>query len=423
MFAFNSFKLDEWLYFLENRHQQEIQLGLSRIQTVAQRLNLLALEARIITVAGTNGKGSTVAALEAIYQAAGYQVGCYTSPHLLKFNERIQVNHQPISDEYLCAAFRFIEENRDEIALTYFEMTTLAAFWYFKQFKLDIIILEVGMGGRQDATNIIDADLAIITTIDLDHQEYLGASKEAIAYEKAGILRANKPFLYADTDIPVSLMKESSRLNASMCSLNKDYFFKSSNDYLQLVFPSGDTIKVPRPSINHKAAAAAITASRLLEHLLPVSAAHLCQAMKNVMIACRQQVIQGKITTVLDVAHNPQAVKLLVDFIEQLQPKKNVHAVFSALKDKDLCGLIKPMNACVDFWYPALLTGKRAATKSILLQAFKNAIHDEPPCFENPLMAYHAACRQAGPDDVIIVYGSFLTVNVVFSETHNFVAE
>ena len=212
--SYQHFSLAAWLDYLEHRHSEEIQLGLTRVKTVARQLDLLTFDATIIIVAGTNGKGSTVAALETIYRAAGYAVGSYTSPHLIHFNERIRVNLEPITDKTLCAAFTAIEEACESIHLTYFEMATLAALWYFKSFVLDVIILEVGLGGRLDATNIIDADLAIITTIDFDHQAYLGHTKEAIGYEKAGVLRPNQPFIYADKNPPESLITYAKSLNA-----------------------------------------------------------------------------------------------------------------------------------------------------------------------------------------------------------------
>lgn len=410
---FCNFTLAEWLSFLENRHQQEIQLGLQRITAVAKRLNLLQPQARVITVAGTNGKGSTVAALEAIYHAAGYQVASYTSPHLISFNERIRVNQQAISDANLCAAFLAIEEGRAEIDLTYFEMATLAALWYFKSFKLDIIILEVGLGGRQDATNIIDADLAIISTVDLDHQDYLGDTTEAIGYEKAGILRANKPFIYADSQPPASVIACAKALNAKIHCLDLDYSYKTTANSLQVL--CGDTIKLPLPKINPKAASAAILASQCLQPILPVTVAEQAEAMRAVSILGRQQVICGIITTVLDVAHNPQAVSLLADFIGRLQPKARVHAVFSGLKDKDLCGLIKPMRSCVDEWYPAVLSGKRAASESLLLDAFSAANLAIPSCFKHPVDAYQAAVKRSKPGDLIVVYGSFLIVGAIMA--------
>lgn len=410
---FLNFSLPDWLNYLENRHSEEIQLGLTRIQTVAKRLDLLNFDATIFLVAGTNGKGSTVAALEAVYLAAGYQVASYTSPHLVNFNERIRVNQQSISDKKLCAAFTTIEKARDNVPLTYFEMATLAALWYFKQFTLDVIILEVGMGGRLDATNIIDSDLAIITTIDLDHQDYLGDTKEAIGYEKAGILRANKPFIYADNTPPESVIDQARKLNAPrLC-----YSLRITEDSLQIIptMPPADQINVPLPKINPKAAAAAIVASSYLYSVLPIEPTHWAEAMRSVSILGRQQFVEGAISTVFDVAHNPQAVALLADYIKQYRSKGKVHAVFSGLKDKDLRGLIKQMHSYVDFWYPAVLSSKRAASKSLLKAAFKAEHCSIPADFSDPLTAYQVAMQHANPGDLIVVYGSFLTVSAVMA--------
>ncbi len=410
---FLNFTLNDWLQYLENAHQQEIQLGLMRVSTVANRLGLLHWDAHVITVAGTNGKGSTVAALEAVYIAAGYNVACYTSPHLIRFNERICVNQQPITDENLCAAFLAIEQGRKDTHLTYFEVATLAALWYFKQCQLDVIILEVGMGGRLDATNILDADLAIITTIDFDHEDYLGHTKEAIGYEKAGILRANRPFIYADDAPPASVLQQALLLNAQMHCLGSQYTFKLTEDCMQLFSPTTEWVQLPRPRVNPKAAAAAYIASTCLQRSLPVTWPQVAKAMQTVSIAGRQQVLGGDMKTIYDVAHNPQAVSLLAEFIQQYKPKRMVHAVFSALKDKDLCGLITPMLSSVDCWYPAVLTGKRAASESLLLAAFRATGCLIPTCFDNPVMAYDAALNGAKPGDLIVVYGSFLTVSAI----------
>lgn len=407
----SSFSLAEWLDYLENRHHEDIQLGLSRVRDAANRLNLLQLDAKIITVAGTNGKGSTVAALEAIYFAAGYQVASYTSPHLLIFNERIRVNQIAIADEHLCDAFMVIEQHCNDIHLTYFEMVTLAAFWVFKQIKLDVIILEVGLGGRLDATNIIDSDLAIITTVDLDHQHYLGNTKEAIGYEKAGVLRENKSYIYADDNPPGSVIEQARLLNVNRIC----YSFTVSQDTLNILPPMGDLITVPRSSINPKAAAASIMASVFLNTCLPVSPADWDTAMRAVFISGRQQVVKGPIVTIFDVAHNPQAVSLLADFIRSYQPKGRVHAVFSGLSDKDLGGLIRPMNLYVDFWYPTVLSSKRAASEAMLLGALQAENCFIPMCFSSPKAAYEAALQAAKSDDLIVVYGSFLTVSAVMS--------
>lgn len=405
--------LAEWLDYLENRHAEEMQLGLARIHKVAATLNLLEWDATIITVAGTNGKGSTVAALEAIYCSAGYHVASYTSPHLLRFNERIRVNHTPIADEPLCAIFALIEERRGDTHLTYFEMATLAALWYFKSICLDVIILEVGIGGRLDATNIIDADLAIITTVDLDHQAQLGATREAIGYEKAGILRKNTPYIYADNQQPTSILAHAKQLHSTQLI----YSMETHSDYFQLKLGSGVTITLPLPQINIKAAAAAVMASLHFNSKFPIALIQLEAAMRNVWISGRQQVIHqdGRPTILYDVAHNPQAVALLVDIVKSYQSKGKVHAVFSGLNDKDLLGLIKPMHSLVDFWYPAVLSSKRAASEPLLRSVFNDMNDSMEICYDDPYAAYDAASNAAKPDDLIVVYGSFLTVSAVMS--------
>jgi dihydrofolate synthase/folylpolyglutamate synthase len=427
---FNDFTVDDWLYFLEHRYSREIRLGLVNVKKVAQKLNLLEVQPHVITVGGTNGKGSTVSALESIYHAAGYQVGSYTSPHLFRFNERIRVNQLPIEDEALCLAFRSIEEAREAIDLTYFEMATLAALWHFKHNKLDVIILEVGMGGRLDATNIIDSDLAIITTVDLDHQSYLGDNKETIGYEKAGILRSKKPLIYADVVPPASVKKQALEINSPMYCLGESYTFNIEADHIKInlncSLPHLDngrattinqkSIVLPKPQLNPKAAASAIFASVYLQNDLPVTHAHWVRAMQVTSIQGRQQIVKNVVTTLFDVAHNPQSVVLLSSFIAQYQPKSNVHAVFSALNDKDLCGLIKPLRSSVTFWYPAILSGRRAASEQLLLTAFQAAkINHVHTCYNNPVVAYRAAMRCANPGDLVVVYGSFLTVGAVMA--------
>ncbi|KTD21126.1 bifunctional tetrahydrofolate synthase/dihydrofolate synthase [Legionella londiniensis] len=416
MRQFSHFSLSDWLVHLENRHPQEIQLGLTRIQKVARDLNLLDLAVPVITVAGTNGKGSTVSALEAIYLAAGYQVGSYTSPHLFAFNERIRINGQPIEDNDLCEAFANIEHGRGDTPLTYFEMATLAALWHFKQLPLDLIVLEVGMGGRLDATNIIDADLAIITTIALDHEQFLGRNKEAIGFEKAGILRSNIPFIYADIEPPISIRTAARNLGTRMLCLEEHYSYLSFSDHLQITCMGKTWEPLPSPAINHKAATAAVIASYLLRTRLAISPCHWQSAMQRVCLMGRQQFIKGEVAAVFDVAHNPQAVMLLADFIKKINCKGTVHGVFSALQDKDLYGLIKPMHAHIAEWYPALLCNKRAASESALMTAFEQALNKKPMCHQNPIKAFQAALTQANPGDLIVVYGSFVTVGELLAK-------
>nr|WP_181879352.1 bifunctional tetrahydrofolate synthase/dihydrofolate synthase [Legionella donaldsonii] len=419
MKPYSHFNVTEWLAYLENRHLQEIQLGLSRIKQVAEHLDLLNPNAKIITVTGTNGKGSTVASLEAIYLAAGYQVASYSSPHLLAFNERIKVNRQPISAQQLCEAFCVVEEvsNTINTHLTYFEVTTLAALWHFKRYCLDLIILEVGLGGRLDATNIIDTDLAIITTIDFDHQTFLGTTKEAIGFEKAGILRANKPLIFADNNPPASVLKQAYALNTPLYLYGRDYNYLHHADGLQFV-RSEQVIDLPQPQLHGNAIAAAIMASICLQTWLPIQRSQLIQGIQSASLMGRGQLVKGRVETLFDVAHNPQAVSNLVKVIKKLSVDRTVHAVFSALKDKDIVGLIAPLVKSVDYWYPALLTGKRAASKEHLTQAFTNC-GIIPSCYRDPLSAYQVACNQAGADDLIVVYGSFITVGNVLSAVYS----
>ncbi|CDZ78358.1 Bifunctional protein FolC [Legionella massiliensis] len=405
----SDFTLTEWLDFLENRHQQEIQLGLARIKKVAESLDLLSPQAKVITVAGTNGKGSTVATLEAIYSAAGYQVASYTSPHLLKFNERIQINKKLISDNDLCKAFSLIEESRGEVPLTYFEMATLAALWYFKQHTLDLIILEVGLGGRLDATNIIDSDLAIITTIDLDHQDYLGNTKEEIGFEKAGILRPKCLFVYADKNPTASIIDQAISLETSSFIQGRDYEFSLGENSIELHF-QGERTELPKPKLHPNSVVAAIIASILLGEGLPLTHAHWQQGLQTLSLAGRLQVVNSKRMTLFDVAHNPQAVRHLAEYLGNHYPQKRIHAVFSALKDKDIPGLIAPLLSCVTNWYPALLETKRAASKEQFIKAF-DQFGINTSCYDNPLLAYQSACEEASMDDLIVVYGSFITVS------------
>jgi len=396
-------ELSVWLSVLENQHPQEIQLGLERIKTVAATMNLLHPKATVITVAGTNGKGSTVAMLESIYHAAAYKVAAYTSPHLISFTERIRVNKQPIAPADLIKAFKHIEQAKGSTHLTYFETATLAALHYFKQCEAEVIILEVGLGGRLDATNIIDADLAIITTIDLDHQDYLGDNKEKIGYEKAGILRHGQAVIYADTHPPQSIIDQAKSLDCRLYINGIDFDQHSGN--------------WPESRLHPNARAAAIKAIHCLQKECPVSDEQLCQGISQARIQGRIQLINTARPTILDVAHNPQAATHLASYLKRHYPNRNIHAVFSALADKDLPGLIAPMLSCVSAWYPALLSGKRAAPAQSLLDALNAHELDVSLCYNDPVLAYQAACKQAAIDDLIVVYGSFLTVTAVLEIT------
>lgn len=414
MSDFSSNHLHEWLSYFENRPSAEIQLGLDRIRAVAEKLQVLTFNAVVISIAGTNGKGSTVATLETIYSEAGYKVGAYTSPHLVYFNERIRLNGQNIPDAVLCELFTQIENIRKEIHLTYFEMATLAALLYFKQNKPDVILLEVGVGGRLDATNIIDADLSIITTIDFDHQDLLGHTLEEIAYEKAGILRPNQWFIYADQNMPNRILQCALDLKVNMRCINQHYWFEQIEDEW-LVSVQDENIRLLPPNVHPHAAAAGIVATQCLANRLPISSEILRNSFKKIKIAGRQQIIYDTMCIVLDVSHNPQSVNLLSERMKSLiHPdfKGKVHAVFSGLKDKAINGLIEPMLPWIDHWYTAVLESKRAASIEMLKETFHvNGII--PMTCDSITEAYQAAKKSASLGDVIVVYGSFLVVSPI----------
>ncbi len=343
--------LNDWLHHLEFRHKQEMQLGLERIRSAAQKLELLHPACPVITVAGTNGKGSTVRALETIYHHAGFTVGAFTSPHLIRYNERIRVNQKPIADEVLCQLFHTIDSTCIEWVITYFEMATLAALLYFKQSQVDVIILEVGIGGRLDATNIIDAELSIITTVDYDHQQTLGTTLDQIGFEKIGIARKDRPFIYADTNPPKVIMQQVKEIQTQAYYYNKDYSYVDYGDYWSFTGFAQQLPQLPKPTIQLKSAAAALAACLLLQDTLAISIESLTKSIPLISLPARLQLEQqGDIQILYDVAHNPQSAQLLASRIISLK-KNKVHAVFSALKDKDIMGIISPLKDCVAAWY------------------------------------------------------------------------
>jgi dihydrofolate synthase/folylpolyglutamate synthase len=408
--------LNEWLSYFEHRSAAEIELGLTRIQTVAERLKLLPVKVPVISVAGTNGKGSTVATLEALYCEAGYRVGAYTSPHLLCFNERIRLNQQLVTDDFLCKAFSQIEYARDTIHLTYFEMATLAALMYFEVSCVDVVILEVGLGGRLDATNIVDANLAIITTIDFDHEAYLGNTLDAIGSEKAGIFRPNQIGLYADSQMPLSIGEKANALSVKLLKLNEHYRYRCDGERIEVFNQADDPLVLPKPNIQLNAAVSALIAISQLQEILPIDSFAMARAMQSVFIAGRQQIIYGTICTVFDVSHNPQSVKLLAQRMKSLlmalKPSK-VRAVFSGLSDKNLLGLITPMLPFVDEWYTAVLKEPRAARAFMLEEAFAQSDNAVFNVFSSILEAYQVAKQLSCPGDILVVYGSFFVVSPV----------
>lgn len=400
-------------------------MGLGRITRVKESLGL-KFPCPVITVGGTNGKGSTCAFLESILLAAGYKVACHTSPHLLRFNERARINGADVGDADLLNAFERVEQARcrlsDPPTLTYFEFTTLAIMDLFANAKVDAAILEVGMGGRLDAVNIVDADCAIVTSIDLDHMAYLGNTREAIAFEKAGIFRPKAIAICGDPMPPTSLINHAKEIGADLYLMGKDYSFTGDQQqwgwsgrgkrFSGLGYPA---LRGANQLLNASAVIAALMA---LHDRLPVSAQDIRNGLALVELPGRFQVLPGKPTVVLDVAHNPHAAATLAQSIEAMAYHPYTYAVFGAMADKDIEGVLKPMLDIVDYWYCTDLPTPRAASAHDLVKRLQ-ALNKEALVFPNPGAAYQAALDKAGEGDRITVFGSFYTVAGVMAYRNN----
>ncbi len=397
-------------------------MGLERITRVKEALNL-SFNSLVFTVGGTNGKGSTCALLESILLAASYRVGCHTSPHFLRFNERARINGQEVNDEDLLVHFEKVERARASLpnapSLTYFEFTTLAIMSLFSAAQLDAVILEVGLGGRLDAVNIIDPDCAIVTSIDLDHMEYLGNTREKIAFEKAGIFRSNRPAICADPVPPQSLIEHAETIGADLWLLGRDYNFQGDKQqwgwagrnkrFSGLGYPA---LRGANQLLNASAVIAALMAVR---NRLPVGAQEIRNGMAWVELPGRFQVLPGQPTIILDVAHNPHASATLAQNLDNMAYHPYTIGVFGAMADKDIEGVLKPMLDKIDFWYFTDLPTTRAAKANELavrLRAlgFKETTESGISEFSDPAKAYEAALKKAGEGDRIAVFGSFYTV-------------
>lgn len=414
--------LDAWLARLEAMHPKTIDLGLARVQQVAAAMDL-RFDCPVITVGGTNGKGSTCAMLEAIALQAGYKVGLSTSPHLLRFNERARMNGENASDQQLMAAFAQVEAARGDVSLSYFEFTTLAILRLFQEAQLDLVILEVGLGGRLDAMNIIDADVAIVTSIDLDHTEYLGDTREKIGFEKAGIFRPGRAAICADPQPPQSLIAHAAEIGADLWLFGRDFNYQG--DKLQWSY-GGRAQR--RNALGYPAlrganqllnASAALAAWEALRDRLPVSAQDVRNGLALVELPGRFQVLPGRPTIVLDVAHNPHAAATLAHNLDNMGFHRYTYAVFGCMQDKDLAGVVERLGTRIDHWYLTDLPTARAATSAQLEQVLAQAgmtpgIEPEQErsvkSFASPQDAFHAALNLAGEDDRIVVFGSFYTV-------------
>lgn len=410
--------LSAWLHFLEQRNREAIVLGLERVSAVRSRL-ALDVDFPLIIVGGTNGKGSTCAYLEAMLDAAGYRAGCYTSPHLLHYNERVRVAGTAVSDGDLCEAFTAVEAARDDIPLTYFEQATLAAMWLFQRANLDAAVLEVGMGGRLDAVNAWDAACAVVVSVDLDHQQFLGDTREAIGLEKAGIFRGARPAICGDVRPPESLLDHAREIGAGLLRLGGDVRIEFGDSgwtcrVEDAVFPA--LPRLAMPGLHQYAnAACAIAALASLRQRLPVP----LNAMRAGLAVARQsgrfQIVGQQPLRILDVAHNPHAARALAENLADLPPTGRTLAVFAMLADKDIEGVIAPLAARIAHWHVAGLEPPRGLPGPDLLGRLR-AMGCDATCHGRVAEAWQAACRQAGPTDTILVFGSFHTVAEAMAE-------
>ena len=409
--------LSGWLAYIEQQHPQTIALGLERVERVRDAMGLVPA-VPVITVAGTNGKGSTCAMLEATLSAAGYRVGLYTSPHLMRYNERVRIAGREADDAALVSAFARVEAARIEktgnIQLTYFEFGTLAAVDLFLRSAVDVLVLEVGMGGRLDAVNVFDADCAIVTSIGLDHMDYLGATREAIGHEKAGIFRAGKPAVLADPAPPASVLTHAQAIGALLQCIGRDFGYQAEGDQWLFWGPAGRKSALPYPALRGRIqlsnASAAFAALDTLQQRLPVSMRHLRRGLAEVALRGRFQVLPGRPVVVLDVGHNPQAAAVLSDNLSDMSPYAATWAVFGMLSDKDIAGVVSLLAKRVDQWMVCTLPPPRGAKAAELAQVLKRSGVDAVREFENPARAYAAACSEAAENDRIVVFGSFHTV-------------
>jgi dihydrofolate synthase/folylpolyglutamate synthase len=408
--------LSEWLDYIERLHPQAIALGLDRVEKVRSTLGL-APAFPVITVGGTNGKGSVCAMLEAVLYLSGYRVGCYTSPHLLRYNERVRIARAEATDGDLARAFEAVERARGQTQLTYFEFGTLAAMWLFAEMKVEAAVLEVGLGGRLDAVNAFDADCAVVTTVDIDHVDFLGADRESIGREKAGIFRSGRPAVCADPAPPASLTGHAAVLGAQLLQIGVDFGAVPQGKQWQYWGPRGKRGALPYPALRGTCqlgnAAAAITALECLRERLPVAVNDIRAGLLQADNPGRFQVLPGRPAVILDVAHNPQAARALTASLDSMGRAGRTLAVFAMLKDKDITGVVNAVKSSIAHWFIAGLGGVRGAGAADLERALAGAGVSAVTACDGVAAAYMQACDMAVENDRIVVFGSFYTVAAV----------
>jgi dihydrofolate synthase/folylpolyglutamate synthase len=417
--AWRPASLPGWLAYLETLHPKPIAMGLERVRGVLDRMQL-SLPRPAIVVTGTNGKGSTCALLDSMLRCAGFAVGLYTSPHLLRYNERVVVDGHPVDDDALVEAFDRVEDARTAIdpatPLTYFEFGTLAAFAIFAQARLDALVLEVGLGGRLDAVNAVDADVAVVTAIDVDHVDYLGPTREDIGREKAGVFRSGRPAICGDPRPPQALVEHASGIGTALLVAGRDFGAVAQGTQWRYFGPGGPLHGLPHPALRGAYqldnAAAAIAALGVLRDRLPVTAGAVRDGLLHVTLPGRFMVLPGRPTIVLDVAHNPHAARALAATLASMGFHPRTLAVVGMLADKDVAGVIEAVRPRVDRWYCATLPGPRGASAQALAARIEAAGVPAKAVrtFDDVEVSYVAAASDAGEADRIVVFGSFLTV-------------
>ncbi len=413
--------MQAWLAWQETLHGRDIELGLDRCRAVASRLGVLSPRHTVITVAGTNGKGSTVAMLERIFRAAGYQVATYTSPHLLRYNERIRLQNVPVDDAQICAAFAAVESARADVPLTVFEYGTLAALHVFDAARLDIAILEVGMGGRLDAVNVVDPDVAVIATLDIDHVEFLGGTREEIAREKAGIMRADRPAVCSDPCAPQSLVETARTVGARLSLLGQSFNFADHGTHW--TWWSGDDVleSLPMPSLSGayqlRNASGVLKAVSCLADRHPVAPETIRRALATTELLGRfQRSTRGGVEWILDVAHNVQAVGSFVDTLSALPAVPRTHVVLGMLTTKDRHTVMARLAECVDCWYFASLDARHGGTAEELREIHTGlGLRGQVEVCSAVSAALDAAASAARPGERVLVVGSFITVGEAMS--------
>ncbi|KLD64574.1 bifunctional tetrahydrofolate synthase/dihydrofolate synthase [Dyella japonica] len=420
--------LDEWLSYQERVNVRSIELGLDRVRAVWERMGAPAPARRVITVGGTNGKGSTVAMLEAMLGAAGQRVGCYTSPHLLRYNERIRIEGHDADDAALVASFERIEAARGEIPLTYFEFGTLAALDLFARAALDVAVLEVGLGGRLDAVNIIDADVAVITTVDLDHMDWLGPDRDSIGVEKAGIARAGRLAVVGEIDPPAGLLQALERVGAKVERAGVDFSVERLSSGWQWRHRDGTAWTLPDPAlaapVQYANAAASIAALHGLQQQDAELAAHdlalaAAVGVRSAQVAARLQVLAGDPALVVDVGHNPQAARALAEWLDA-RPGVRVHAVYGALSDKDVAGVIGALGTRIAHWHLAGLAQDtpRGLSAEALAEQLAAVLPDAPyEVHADVGTALKAARSSARHGECVLAFGSFFVAAAVLAES------